>query len=174
MSDQPPRPVFTVTQPTGSPVTLDFTTPGPFGDFAFTGRFADSTAHTFGTYHTAEHQLFIDVLRCWTAQRPGDEVAATLRTSRMQLAAMTTRLQPTTRSENRFERWDLDQIRTARQNLASRASHGTASTAAGTARSSSHQPHRRSSSPTNAADEMKRPAPSSRYTARTSGCSSLA
>ena len=75
MSDQPPRPVFTVTQPTDSQVTLDFTTQGPFGDVAFTGRFADSTAHTFGTYHTAEHQLF-DLLRCWTAQRPVDEVTA--------------------------------------------------------------------------------------------------
>lgn len=107
------RPVFDIVQPGGVLITIDFTTPGAFGDFAFTVTYPDRSTARYGAYHTAETSVFLDVLRCWAATTPAAEIAAGLRAIPAELAALTQGMQPSSRSQNHFDDLMLDQVRAA-------------------------------------------------------------
>jgi hypothetical protein len=100
---QPKLPVFDVRQPDGSVVELDFTTYGPFCDFACTARFADGRERVYGVYHTSETRLFVHVLGHWARALPANEVLAGLDRARRHLAELTEGLPATDESENDFD-----------------------------------------------------------------------
>ena len=99
-------PVFAVPQRDGTSVTLDFTTPGPFGDFAFTARIpaADGTVREriYGAYHTDEAAIFVEILQHWARVAPPDDILAGLDRADAVLRFLTEDIEPTTRSENGF------------------------------------------------------------------------
>jgi hypothetical protein len=99
-------PTFAVPQSDGTIVTLDFTTPGPFGDFAFTARMtgADGTLREriYGAYHTDEAAIFVEILQHWArVAHPGDILAGLDRADAVR-RFLTDLLEPTTQSENDF------------------------------------------------------------------------
>lgn len=99
-------PVFFVPQAAGVDVTLDFTTPGPFGDFAFTAGIPqpDGTIRerVYGAYHTDEAAIFVEILQHWARAAEPDDILAGLERADAVLRFLTDRLAPTTRSENDF------------------------------------------------------------------------
>ena len=100
------QPVFVVPQPDGISVTLDFTTPGPFGDFAFVARIPepDGTVRerVYGAHHTEEAAIFVEILQHWARVAEPDDVLAGLDRADAVLRFLTDHLARTTRSENDF------------------------------------------------------------------------
>lgn len=106
-AERPPtQPVFSVPQADGIDVALDFTTPGPFGDFAFTARIPepDGTVRerVYGAYHTDEAAIFVEILQHWARVAEPDDILAGLERAEAVLRFLTDHLAPTTRSENDF------------------------------------------------------------------------
>lgn len=105
---EPPKelPIVAVPQRDGTSVTLDFTTPGPFGDFAFTARIpgADGTVleRVYGAYHTDEAAIFVEILQHWARVGQPDDVLAGLDRADAVLRFLTDGLEPTAGSENNF------------------------------------------------------------------------
>lgn len=105
---EPPKelPIFAVPQSDRTSVTLDFTTPGPFGDFAFTARIpgADGTVRerVYGAYHTDEAAIFVEILQHWARVAQPDDILAGLDRADAVLRFLTDGLEPTARSENNF------------------------------------------------------------------------
>ncbi|MGK2879239.1 MAG: hypothetical protein ACSLE6_00085 [Mycobacterium sp.] len=101
------RPIFEIPQHDSTIVVLDFTTPGPFGDFAFTARVPrpDGTVRrrTYGAYHTDEAPIFIEILQHWARVAHPDDVLAGLDRAEAVLRFLTDGLEPTTRSQNDFD-----------------------------------------------------------------------
>lgn len=99
-------PVFFVPQAEGVDVTLDFTTPGPFGDFAFTAGIPqpDGTVRerVYGAYHTDEAAIFVGILQHWARVAEPDDIFAGLERAGAVLRFLTDHLAPTTRSESDF------------------------------------------------------------------------
>ncbi len=99
-------PVFVVPQADGVDVTLDFTTPGPFGDFAFTAGIPqpDGTVgeRIYGAYHTDESAIFVEILQHWARVAEPDDIFAGLERADAVLRFLIDHLAPTTRSENDF------------------------------------------------------------------------
>jgi hypothetical protein len=99
-------PVFFVPQADRVDVTLDFTTPGPFGDFAFTAGIPqpDGTVRgrVYGAYHTDEPAVFVEILQHWARVAEPDNILAGLERAEAVLRFLTDRLAPTTRSQNDF------------------------------------------------------------------------
>ena len=82
-AERPPtQPVFSVPQADGIDVALDFTTPGPFGDFAFTARIPepDGTVRerVYGAHHTDEAAIFVEILQHWARVAEPDDILAGL------------------------------------------------------------------------------------------------
>lgn len=98
--------IFAVPQSDGTSVTLDFTTMGPFGDFAFTARIpgADGKVREriYGAHHTEEPALFVEILQHWARVAHPDDILAGLDRADAILRLLTDGLEPTTRSENSF------------------------------------------------------------------------
>ena len=107
------RPVFDIVQPDGVAISIDFTTPGAFGDFAFAVTYPDHSTVRYGAYHTAEASVFLDVLRCWAATTSPADIAAELEAIPAHLAALTQGMQPSSRSQNHFDDLMLDHVRVA-------------------------------------------------------------
>ena len=99
-------PVFFVPQADGVDVALDFTTPGPFGDFAFTARMPqpDGTAREciYSAYHTDEPAVFVEILQHWARVAEFDDILAGLERAEAVLRFLTDDLAPTARSQNDF------------------------------------------------------------------------
>lgn len=100
------QPVFVVPQADGINVTLDFTTPGPFGDFAFAASVpeADGSARerVYGAYHTDEAAIFVEILQHWARVAEPDDILAGLARAEAVLRFLAEGLEPTNRSENDF------------------------------------------------------------------------
>lgn len=100
------QPVFVVPQPDGISVTLDFTTPGPFGDFAFTARIPGPGGTVrecvYGAYHTDEAAIFVEILQHWARVAEPDDILAGLERAEAVLRFLTDDLEPTARSQNDF------------------------------------------------------------------------
>ncbi len=100
------KPVFVVPQPDGVDVTLDFTTPGPFGDFAFTARIPEPGCpireRVYGAYHTDESAIFVEILQHWARVAETDDILTGLERADAVLRFLTDGLAPTTLSENYF------------------------------------------------------------------------
>lgn len=100
------QPLFVVPQPDGTSVTLDFTTPGPFGDFAFTTRIPEPGGtvreRVYGAYHTEEAAIFVEILQHWSRVGEPDDILAGLERADAVLRFLADDLAPTTRSENDF------------------------------------------------------------------------
>ena len=100
------QPLFVVPQADGISVTLDFTTPGPFGDFAFTALIpeADGTVRerVYRAYHTEEAAIFVEILQHWARVAEPDDILAGLDRADAVLRFLTDDLAPTARSENDF------------------------------------------------------------------------
>ena len=100
------QPVFVVPQPDGINVTLDFTTPGPFGDFAFTARIPepDGTVRerVYGAYHPEEAAIFVEILQHWARVAEPDDILSGLDRADAVLRFLTDDLEPTARSQNDF------------------------------------------------------------------------
>lgn len=99
-------PVFVVPQADGVDVALDFTTPGPFGDFAFTARIPEPGGtireRVYGAYHTDEAAIFVEILQHWARVAEPDDIFVGLERADAVLRFLTDDLAPTTRSENDF------------------------------------------------------------------------
>ncbi len=99
-------PVFFVPQADGVDATLDFTTPGPFGDFAFTAGIPqpDGTVRerVYGAYHTDEPAVFVEILQHWARVAEPDDILAGLERAEAVLRFLTDNLASTTRSQNDF------------------------------------------------------------------------
>lgn len=99
-------PIFEVPQPDGAVVTLDFTTVGPFGDFAFTARVptADGTVREriYGAYHTQEPLIFVQILQHWARLAEPAGILTGLEHADAVLGDLTEGLEPTAQSENDF------------------------------------------------------------------------
>lgn len=99
-------PVFFVPQADRVDVALDFTTPGPFGDFAFTARIPEPGGpireRVYGSYHTDEAAIFVEILQHWARAAEPDDILAGLERADAVLRFLTDDLAPTTRSENDF------------------------------------------------------------------------
>ncbi|HWJ65120.1 MAG TPA: hypothetical protein VNT31_00440 [Nocardioides sp.] len=100
------QPVFSVPQADGVDVALDFTTPGPFGDFAFTARIPEpggtARERVYGAYHTDEAAVFVEILQHWARVAAPDDILAGLERAEAVLRFLTDRLAPTIRSQNDF------------------------------------------------------------------------
>lgn len=100
------RPVFVVPQADGVDVALDFTTPGPFGDFVFTARIPEPGGtireRVYGAYHTDEAAIVVEILQHWARLAEPDDILAGLERAEAVLRFLTHDLAPTTRSENDF------------------------------------------------------------------------
>lgn len=100
------RPVFVVPQADGVDVALDFTTPGPFGDFVFTARIPEPGGtireRVYGLYHTDEAAIFVEILQHWARVAEPDDILAGLERAEAVLRFLTDDLAPTTQSENDF------------------------------------------------------------------------
>lgn len=100
------QPLFVVPQPDGTSVTLDFTTPGPFGDFAFTTRIPEPGGtvreRVYGAYHTEEAAIFVEILQHWARVAEPDDILAGLERAAAVLRFLTNDLEPTARSQNDF------------------------------------------------------------------------
>lgn len=100
-------PIFAVPQSEGTSVTLDFTTPGPFGDFAFAARIpsADGTVRerVYGAYHTDEAAIFVEILQHWARVAHTGDILAGLDRAEVVLRFLTDGLGPTTQSQNDFD-----------------------------------------------------------------------
>lgn len=100
------QPLFVVPQPDGISVTLDFTTPGPFGDFAFTARIPEPGGavreRVYGAYHTEEAAIFVEILQHWARVAEPDDILAGLERADAVLRFLTDDLAPTARSQNDF------------------------------------------------------------------------
>ncbi|MFC7502656.1 hypothetical protein ACFQRR_11410, partial [Nocardioides sp. GCM10030258] len=100
------QPVLVVPQPDGISVTLDFTTPGPFGDFAFTARIPGPGGavreRVYGAHHTEEAAIFVEILQHWVRVTEPDDILAGLDRADAVLRFLTHDLQPITGSENDF------------------------------------------------------------------------
>ena len=100
------QPLFVVPQPDGITITLDFTTPGPFGDFAFVARIPepDGTVRerVYGACHTDEAAIFVEILQHWARVAEPDDILAGLDRANAVLRFLTDDLAPTARSENDF------------------------------------------------------------------------
>lgn len=100
-------PVFEIPQSAGTSVTLDFTTTGPFGDFAFTAHVpqADETVRerVYGAYHTEEAAIFVEILQHWARVADSDDIVAGLDHADNVLRSLTDGLEPTTQSERNFD-----------------------------------------------------------------------
>lgn len=98
------QPVFVVPQPDGVGVTLDFTTPGPFGDFAFTARIPEPGGtvreRVYGAHHTEEAAIFVEILQHWSRVAEPDDILAGLQRADAVRRFLTDDLAPTTGSEN--------------------------------------------------------------------------
>ena len=106
--EQPGRmPIFEVPQPGGAVVTLDFTTVGPFGDFAFTARVraADGTVREriYGAYHTQEPLIFVQILQHWARVAEPADILTGLEHADVVRGRLTEGLVPTAQSENDFQ-----------------------------------------------------------------------
>ncbi|WP_292606046.1 hypothetical protein [Nocardioides sp. REDSEA-S30_B4] len=106
-AERPPtQPVFSVPQADGIDVALDFTTPGPFGDFAFTARIPepDGTVRerVYGAHHTDEAAIFVEILQHWARVAEPDDILAGLERAAAVLRFLTNDLEPTARSQNDF------------------------------------------------------------------------
>lgn len=99
-------PIFTVPQSDGTNLTLDFTTPGPFGDFAFTARIPNSAGtvieRIYSAHHTDEPAIFVAILQHWARAAHPDDILAGLDRAEAVLRFLTDGLQATTQSENDF------------------------------------------------------------------------
>jgi hypothetical protein len=99
-------PIFEIPQRDGTSVVLDFTTPGPFGDFVFTARVtqADGTVREriFGAYHTDEAAIFVEILQHWARVAHSDDILAGLDRAAAVLRFLTVGLEATTQSQNDF------------------------------------------------------------------------
>lgn len=99
-------PVFVVPQADGVDVALDFTTPGPFGDFAFTARIPEPGGtireRVYGAYHTDEAATFVEILQHWARVAEPDDILAGLERADAVLRFLTDGLDPTARSQNDF------------------------------------------------------------------------
>ncbi|NYG59349.1 hypothetical protein BJ980_002272 [Nocardioides daedukensis] len=106
---QTTQPVFDVPQPDGTSVTLDFTTPGPFGDFAFTAHIpaADGTVEerVYGAYHTEEAAIFVEILQHWARVSTPDDILAGLDRADRALRILTADVEATTHSQNNFDNY---------------------------------------------------------------------
>ncbi|UUW88694.1 hypothetical protein [Pimelobacter simplex] len=100
------KPVFVVPQAEGVDVALDFTTPGPFGDFAFTAQIPEPDGavreRVYGADHTDEPAVFVEILQHWTRVAEPDGILAGLERAEAVLRFLTDDLAPTTQSENDF------------------------------------------------------------------------
>lgn len=100
------QPIFFVPQAGGVDVALDFTTPGPFGDFAFTARIPEPGGtvreRVYGAYHTDEPAVFVEILQHWARVAEPDDILAGLERADAVLRFLTEHLAPTTRSQNDF------------------------------------------------------------------------
>lgn len=100
------QPVFVVPQADGVDVALDFTTPGPFGDFAFTARTPEPGGtireRVYGAHHTEEPAIFVEVLQHWARVAEPDDIQAGLERAEAVLRFLADGLEPTSRSENDF------------------------------------------------------------------------
>lgn len=99
-------PIFDIPQREGTSVMLDFTTPGPFGDLAFTARVpqADGTVREriYGSYHVDEAAIFVEILQHWARVAHSDDILAGLDRAASVLRFLATDLEATTQSENDF------------------------------------------------------------------------
>lgn len=99
-------PIFEVPQPDGAVVTLDFTTVGPFGDFAFTARVpapdGTLTERIYGAYHTQEPLIFVQILQHWARVAEPADILTGLEHADGALGDLTEGLEPTAQSENDF------------------------------------------------------------------------
>lgn len=105
--EQPkPMPIFEVPQRAGAAVTLDFTTVGSFGDFAFTASVpaADGTIREriYGAYHTQEPLIFVQILQHWARVAEPADILTGLEHADVVLGCLTEGLEPTAQSENDF------------------------------------------------------------------------
>lgn len=100
------QPLFVVPQPDGISLTLDFTTPGPFGDFAFTARIPEPGGNVrervYRAYHTEEAAIFVEILQHWARVAEPDDILAGLERAETVLRFLTDDLDPTARYENDF------------------------------------------------------------------------
>lgn len=100
------QPIFEIPQRDGTSVVLDFTTPGPFGDFAFTARVPqpDGTVREriYGAYHTDEAPIFVEILQHWARVAHPDDILAGLDRAAAVLRFLTVGFEATTQSENDF------------------------------------------------------------------------
>lgn len=100
-------PIFGIPQRDGTSVTLDFTTPGPFGDFAFTARIPEAGGtvreRVYGAYHTDEAAIFVEILQHWSRVAHPDDILAGLDRAGEVLRFLTHDFEPTTRSQNDFD-----------------------------------------------------------------------
>src|SRR5690554_5592560 len=97
-------PIFGIPQRDGTSVTLDFTTPGPFGDFAFTARIPEAGGtvreRVYGAYHTDEAAIFVEILQHWSRVAHPDDILAGLDRAGEVLRFLNHDFEPTTRSQN--------------------------------------------------------------------------
>lgn len=103
----PTQPLFDVPQPDGTSVTLDFTTPGPFGDLAFTAHIPDPDGYVgervYGAYYTEEAPIFVEILQHWARVAEPDDILAGLERADAVLRVLTADAEPTTSSQNNFD-----------------------------------------------------------------------
>ena len=97
-------PVFTIPQPRGMTAEIDFTTPGPFSDFALTARITrpDGTIREriYGAHHSEEAAIFVEILQHWTRVVPPAGILEGLDRAQSRLGALTVAMEPTTESQN--------------------------------------------------------------------------
>lgn len=102
-------PVYRVRQPDGTRVTVDLTTPGTFGDLAFTMRSSRGTVQ-FSAYHTGETAIFVDALTRYLTDHTLEQRRACIGLVRDELARLTTGRPATQRGEDKFTNLQLNTI----------------------------------------------------------------
>lgn len=104
-----PAPVYRVRQPGGHSVTVDLSTLGTFGDFAFTVRSSRGTVR-FSAYHTGETAIFVDALTRYLSELTLEQRQASLCAIREELDRITAGRTMTERGEDKFTTLQLDML----------------------------------------------------------------
>ena len=104
----PPAFVFTLRQPDGREATIDMSTPGGFGDFAFTAT-VDETRDHFFAYWTAESSIFLDAMKRLKSHSH-DEFVKDITHIQSALADMeTSGYTPTDEGQGKISEWTVRQ-----------------------------------------------------------------
>lgn len=102
-----PVPVFTIPQARGLRAEIDFTTPGPYSDFALTARITrpDGTLRerAYVAYHSEEAAIFVEILQHWARVATPQEARDGLDRAQTVLQMLTAGMEPTTESQNSFD-----------------------------------------------------------------------